>query len=86
MQISQLMELLVLLGHEADAVKLQEALDAHVKAFVLASEDILDHPAPAANSMKASKEAAQKTVLDLQNKLFELKRTPWKWELLRPVG
>jgi hypothetical protein len=85
-QISQLMELLVLLGHEADAAKLQEAVDAYAKAFVLASEDMLDHPAPPANSMPASKEAAQKTVLDLHNKLYELKRTAWKWELLRPVG
>ena len=82
-QMSQLNELLILLGHEDDAATLQAALDAYVKGFIAAAQDILEHPPPPASAAAAAEDAARKTVGTIQNKLYELERSVWKWDLLR---
>lgn len=78
-------ELLVLLGHEVDATTLQAALDGYVKAFIAAAEDVLAHPPPPASVAEAARAAARKTAETMQNKLYELRRAAWKWDLLRGV-
>jgi hypothetical protein len=84
-QISELAELLVLLGHEADAATLQSALDAYVKEFIAAAEEIAAAPPPPATPGQPGLEAAAKSMRELQQRLYEVKRATWKWDLLRPV-
>lgn len=85
-QMSQLAELLVYLGHGEDAAKLQDGLDGYVKAFIAAAEDVLDNPLPPANSTAKAQDDAERTILQMQIKLQLLKRTSWKWDLLRQVS
>lgn len=83
MQVSQLNELLVMLGHEADAGKLQAALDALAKAFIPAAEEVLSTPSPPANGTDAAASAAAAMVREMHHKLYELSQARWKWEILR---
>lgn len=85
-QMSQLAELLVYLGHGEDATKLQDGLDGYVKAFIAATQDVLDNPSPPANATAKAQEDADRTILQIQIKLQLLKRTSWKWDLLRQVS
>jgi hypothetical protein len=84
-QICELAELLVLFGHEEDAEKMQKALDTYVKCFIAAAEDVLSYPSPPASSLISAIEKARTTEQRLQNRLFEVVKAQWKWELLRPV-
>lgn len=84
-QMSQLAELLVYLGHGMDAAKLQEGLDAYVKAFLAAAQDVLDNPSPHANTTDKAREDSSRTLLQLQMKQHNLRKVSWKWDLLRPV-
>lgn len=85
MQIAELMELLVLLGHEADATKLQAALDSHVKAFIKVAEGEHALPVPPPRATADAVAAAERTAQDLQRRLHDVRTAVWKWELLRPM-
>ena len=86
LQLSQLSELLVYFGHAEDAAKLQDGLDGYVKAFIDAAEDIIANPSPPANGTPKAKEDAERTILQIQIKLQTIRRTTWKWDLLRQVS
>ena len=85
MQVAELMELLVILGHEADAATLQSALDAHVKGFIATAEEILANPVPPENGAPSAVAAAERTAMELRSRLHGLRKATWKWELLRPA-
>lgn len=85
-QMSQLAELLLYLGHGEDAAKLQDGLDGYVKAFITAAQDVLDNPSPPANNTAKAQDDAHRTTLQMQIKLQLLKRTSWKWDLLRQAS
>lgn len=84
-QVSELMEVLVVLGHEGDAATLQSALDAQVKGFIAAADDIQAHPIPPESASQAAKTTAERNAADLQSRLHSLQKAAWKWELLRPA-
>ena len=79
------MELLILLGHEADASTLQAALDTYVKTFLAAAEEVLQKPPPPAQAGDAGVQAAKTNMAELQHRLYEVQHATWKWDVLRPV-
>lgn len=83
MQISQLSELLVLLGHEADAQRLQAVLDSLLKLFLEAAADLVDNPSPPANPGNKASADAEATTASVRHKAYELRAVQWKWDLLR---
>ena len=85
MQVSQLSEVLVFLGHEGDACKLQTTMDSQIKVFLAASEFITASPPPPSNGLTKSKQEAMDTLAGLGHRTHELRLASWKWDLLRPV-
>ena len=84
-QVSQLNELMIYLGHEADAATLQAAFDALAKAFVAAAEQLQDALPPPADSSEVARQAARRGAQALQRRLWELQEARWKWDALRPL-
>lgn len=82
-QVSQLSELLVLLGHEADAQRLQSVMDTLLKLFLEAAADLLENNSPPANGAVKARLDAEATDAGIRHKCYELTRVQWKWDLLR---
>ncbi|KAK9834184.1 hypothetical protein WJX81_006434 [Elliptochloris bilobata] len=79
-EAAQLCELLVLLGHAADAALLQAALSALVAAQGGAAAHMRAHPPPSAQQSEGGP-ATAKAEAGVQ----QAEPVAWKWDVLRPV-
>lgn len=80
--MGQLAELLVFLGHEADARQLQQAVGQLVAAQAAASSAILASPAPGMRA-EGGEGPSPQLALRVAAAEAEAKSVAWKWDVLR---